>query len=171
VVVPQTEEPDDPDLAAWREIVAHYGERAELPPEGGSAERTEPADRAEPAGGASYPLRFGEFGDDTDEPFEPVAQRGTSADDADLADPVEDRFVPLEPEPLRLGPARTAAWLGVLGAPALALLATFVVTASDVSVPSWFGWLLVAAFLGGFGYLVVTMPKDRDDPWDDGARL
>jgi hypothetical protein len=53
----------------------------------------------------------------------------------------------------------------------LALIATVVVTATDVTVPQWFGWLLVAAFLGGFGYLVLTMPRDRDDPWDDGARL
>ena len=53
----------------------------------------------------------------------------------------------------------------------VALLATIVVTSTDMPVPNWFGWLLVASFLGGFGYLVVTMPRDRDDPWDDGARL
>jgi hypothetical protein len=156
--VPQQEEPDDPDLRAWREIVAHYGERAELPPE---EERTSPGAADEPAvePGTSYPVRFGEFDDDVDEPFD--------ADD----EPAADGFVPSEPEPIHLGPARTAAWAGVLGAPLVALVATIVVTATSMSVPAWFGWLLVAAFLGGFGYLVVTMPKDRDDPWDDGARL
>ena len=151
-------EPEDPDLAAWREIVANYGDRAELPPDDTAA--PEPT-VVEP--GTSYPLRFGEFDDDVDEPFEP-------AEDA-TDEGTDDGFVPSEPEPLHLGPARTAAWAGVLGAPVVALVATVVVTATSVSVAPWFGWLLVAAFLGGFGYLVVTMPKDRDDPWDDGARL
>jgi hypothetical protein len=154
--VPQKEEPEDPDLRAWRDIVENYGDRAELPPDAPDTQ----GPVVEP--GASYPLRFGEFDDDddaVDEPFEPADQV------------VDDGFVPAEPEPLHLGPARTAAWAGVLGAPAVALVATVVVTATSLSVPPWFGWLLVAAFLGGFGYLVVTMPKDRDDPWDDGARL
>jgi hypothetical protein len=36
----------------------------------------------------------------------------------------------------------------------------------------WLGYLLVASFIGGFGYLVVKMPRSEDiDPWDDGARL
>jgi hypothetical protein len=161
--VPHTEEPEDPDLAAWREIVANYGDRPELPADDGGDPGGRPAaergQRAE--SGPSYSVRFGQFDDEDedDEPFEP---------DDDLQDA---RFVPPDPEPLHLGAARTAAWTGVLGAPILALLATVVVTATDLTVPRWFGWLLVAAFLGGFGYLVVTMPKDRDDPWDDGARL
>lgn len=98
-----------------------------------------------------------------EEPFDPY-------DDPDGESEGEE-FVPPEPEPLQLSPVRTAAWAGVLGAPLVALLATVVVSTTGLSVPAWFGWLLVAAFLGGFGYLVLTMPKDRDDPWDDGARL
>ena len=27
------------------------------------------------------------------------------------------------------------------------------------------------SFLVGFGYLVATMPREREDPYDDGARL
>jgi hypothetical protein len=152
--VPQTEEPEDPDLAVWREIVANYGDRADLPPDTGALDTAEPV---EP--GTSYPLTFGAFGDDVDEPFDPVEE------------PREEGFVPLEPESFSVAPARRMAWIGVLGSPVLALLATVVVTATNLSAPRWFGWLLVAAFLGGFGYLVVTMPKDRGDPWDDGARL
>jgi hypothetical protein len=150
--VPQKEQPEDPDLAAWDEIVANYGDRAELPAD---VEGVAPASES----GPSYSIRFGEFEDDVDEPFEPVE------------DPTDGGFVPADPEPIHLGFARTTAWVGVLGAPVLALIATVVVTATDVTVPQWFGWLLVAAFLGGFGYLVLTMPRDRDDPWDDGARL
>jgi hypothetical protein len=163
--VPQSEEPEDPDLSAWRQIVENYGERAELPPD--AQETTEPTEWSAPATAgqvdavALTDLPSG-FDDDVDQPFDAYD---------DPAAPVDERFVPPEPEPLHLGPARTAAWAGVLGAPLAALVATIVVTATGVSVPHWFGWLLVAAFLGGFGYLVVTMPKDRDDPWDDGARL
>ncbi|MDH2416744.1 hypothetical protein [Nocardioides sp. CER19] len=155
--MPQTDPPDDPDLAAWREIVENYGDRAELPPD---AEANAPA-AAE--SGPSYSVRFGTFDDDIDEDID--------VSFAEASDPLEDDFVPPEPEPFRLSPARAAAWAGVLGAPVVALLATIVVTSTDLSVPRWFGWLLVAAFLGGFGYLVITMPRDRDDPWDDGARL
>jgi hypothetical protein len=156
--VPQTDEPEDPDLAAWREIVENYGDRAELPPD---AETSAPA-ATEP--GPSYSVRFGTFGDDIDEELD-----DSFVDSSDALD--DDDFVPPEPEPFHVGPARAVAWAGVLGAPVVALLATIVVTATDFDVPHWFGWLLVAAFLGGFGYLVATMPKGRDDPWDDGARL
>jgi hypothetical protein len=152
--VPHKEQPEDPDVAAWREIVENYGDRADLPPDVDTLDAEPTAET-----GASYPVRFGEFDDDVDEAFEPAS------------DPLDEGFVPPEPEPFHLPPARAVAWAGVLGAPVAALLATVVVTATDVPVPAWFGWLLVAAFLGGFAYLVVTMPRDRDDPWDDGARL
>lgn len=157
-----SQEPEDPDLTAWREIVANYGDRAELSDDADSSgvAGSDAGDRVvEP--GTAYPLRFGEFGDDVDDGIDETIDEGLD----------EPGFVPADPEPLHLGPARTAAWAGVLGAPLVALLATVVVTATSVTVPHWFGWLLVAAFLGGFGYLVATMPKDRDDPWDDGARL
>ena len=154
--MPQKEQPEDPDLAAWDEIVANYGDRPELPAD---AEGIAPASES----GPSYSIGFGEFEDDVDqepeEPLEPAEER------------VDGGFVPPQPEPLHLGLVRTTAWAGVLGAPVLALLATVVVTATDMAVPRWFAWALVVAFLGGFGYLVVTMPRDRDDPWDDGARL
>jgi hypothetical protein len=155
--VPQKEQPEDPDLTAWREIIENYGDRAELPPD--AEARAGAGDASGAESGPSYGIRFGEFDDDVDEPFDPVD------------DPMDEGFVPPEPEPIRLGLARTTAWAGVLGAPIVALLATVIVSSTNLSVPRWFGWLLVAAFLGGFGYLVVTMPRDRDDPWDDGARL
>ena len=40
-----------------------------------------------------------------------------------------------------------------------------------ISVPPWFGLLLAAGFIGGFGYLVVRMSDEPRDPWDDGAVL
>jgi hypothetical protein len=37
--------------------------------------------------------------------------------------------------------------------------------------PSWVSALLVSGFVGGFVYLVATMPRGRDRGWpgDDGA--
>ena len=40
-----------------------------------------------------------------------------------------------------------------------------------IPLPAIVAWLLVGAFLGGFGYLVAQMPRGPRDPFDDGARL
>lgn len=94
-------------------------------------------------------------------------------DDSHLRQPVsepvvEDTFVPPPPPPVVVGPpARMVSWAGVLGAPVVILL----VAAFSISLPSWMAALVVAWFIGGFGYLVATMPREREDPYDDGARL
>lgn len=76
-------------------------------------------------------------------------------------------YVPeIEPIP-RPTPIVFLAWSGVLGAPVVMM----VLLLTSVAAPAWLGWGLVAAFLGGFGYLVAHMPKQREDPWDDGARI
>jgi hypothetical protein len=41
----------------------------------------------------------------------------------------------------------------------------------SISLPPLLGYGLVAAFVGGFGYLVYTMPREPRDPWDDGAQV
>lgn len=86
---------------------------------------------------------------------------------AENPDP-EDSFVPPEaPRIERTTPPRTAAWSGLFLAPGLLLLALLL----GISLPAWVGYLLVAWFVGGFGYLVATMPRGARDPGDDGARL
>jgi hypothetical protein len=81
---------------------------------------------------------------------------------------LEERFVPPPPPPLpRLPMDRLAAWAGVLVSPLLLLLATLL----QVRLPTIVAWLLVGAFLGGFGYLVAQMPRGPRDPFDDGAVL
>jgi hypothetical protein len=62
---------------------------------------------------------------------------------------------------------RLAAWFGLFGVPTLALLAIV----AGVSLPSPVSLLLIAWFVGGFGYLVATMSRDPDSGWDDGAVL
>ena len=184
---PDRREPDDADERAWRAIVENYGDRARLDdlddqPTGGatgapgdrSGEEPDPGPKvdpgeppvgptaADPAAAAPPPAstapfggRFGDlrhFPEDEDEPF--VGH--------------EEGFEPPEPPPLpRVTPDRGLAWLGVFGAPVVLLVALIF----SISLPPLLGYGLVVAFVGGFGYLVYTMPREPRDPWDDGAQV
>jgi hypothetical protein len=127
---------------AWRSIVENYGERAEID------QPAEPEPRA--AGRPAYDPVVDPEHDELDETR------------------TEDRFVPPPPPPLpHPPPVRMAAWVALFGSPAALVLAVVL----GVGLPSWVGYLLVGAFLGGFAYLVVTMQRGPRDPGDDGARL
>lgn len=133
---------EDRDEAAWAQIVANYGERAELTPEDEATPEPErPARAAAP-------------------PPEPEPDELLEDDD--------DAFEPPPPPPLDRPPAdRLAAWLGVLGSPILLVVSIV----AGISLPTWAVLLLAGAFVGGFGYLVARMPRSPRDPWDDGARV
>jgi hypothetical protein len=137
------------DDEAWRSIVENYGDRARLDPD--EPTRQEPRE-AEPSWDeGSWP----EEGADA----EPDWARQDGEDEA---------FVPPPPPPLpRVAPKRLVAWTGVFGSPTVLLTALLF----GVSLPAWLGYLLVAAFVGGFVYLVAMMPRGPRDPFDDGARL
>ncbi len=127
----------------WQQIVENYGERALLDPEGVPPAPAEPVLAPEP--------------DDLDDPGEV----------RDQVHP-DDEFVPPTPPPIpRPSFDRLLAWLGVFGVPAVVLFCIVL----GISVPSWFGLLMAAGFLGGFGYLVLRMSDEPRDPWDDGAVL
>lgn len=80
----------------------------------------------------------------------------------------EDRFIPPAPPPLPHVPRdRLLAWTGLFGAPSVLLTALVL----GIRLPSLIGYLLVAAFIGGFVYLVLQMPRGPHDPYDDGARI
>lgn len=84
----------------------------------------------------------------------------------DFAD--EGTFVPPTPPPTQLPPPpRLLAWIGVIGSPAVFLVCLIL----RVGLPSWASTLLVAAFVGGFLFLVATMRNEPPDPYDDGARV
>lgn len=128
--------------AAWRAIVDNYGERV-LEDEDEAPAEPEPA----PA---------------------PVEIEVQDDEPAELVEHDEDGFVPPTPGPSPRPPAdRLLAWIGVFGAPAVLLL----VVITGIDIPRLLGWALVGAFLVGFGYLVLRMPSDPRDPWDDGAVL
>ncbi len=77
----------------------------------------------------------------------------------------EEHFVPPEPPPIPRGtPARRLAWLGLFVPPLVMLAAV----AFGWVLPGWASVLLVSGFVGGFVFLVATMPRDRRDG-DDGA--
>ena len=79
----------------------------------------------------------------------------------------EGHFEPPPPPPIpHPEPRRLAAWVALFGAPIVGL----VLLVSPLPLPSYVGYALFAAFVGGFGYLVWTMGGPRDG-WDDGARL
>lgn len=141
----------DPDEAAqeaaWREIIANFGDRAELP-----------EDEIAPAETAAR------FEDDVDESFE------RDGDDYETYED-EERFVAPRPSLPRTTPGRFLAWLGALGAPVAAVLLFVVHVSFGWWIPTWVIDGLVIAFLAGFGYLVLAMPREPRDPWDDGARL
>ena len=68
-----------------------------------------------------------------------------------------------------MDPRRRLAWAGLLGTPIVALL----LIGAGIRLAGWMAFLLVVAFIGGFGYLVATMRSGPPDDWsgDDGARL
>lgn len=82
----------------------------------------------------------------------------------------EGHFVPPTPPPVpRPRGVRAVAWFGLFGVPLLML----VLLIARYTPPSPIGLLMIAWFVGGFGYLVATM-KSSEDPdrgWDDGAVL
>ena len=127
---------------AWRQIVAHYGD----------APSVEDVPREEPAA-------------------EPLTEsRASEAEPAPASFPWEDegRFVPPPAPPIpRPEPRRALAWSGLFGAP-LVLLAALIF---GVYLPGWLSLILVGGFVGGFLYLVSTMPTEPRDPGDDGSRI
>ncbi|WP_193614011.1 hypothetical protein [Nocardioides lijunqiniae] len=141
----------DNDDEAWRAIVENFGERADLDPEPPAAEPVAeplPEPQQEPQPG---PEAAGAAGWDEGYP------------DADWT---TDRFVPPPPPPLpTTSPDRTVAWVGLFGGPAILLVCLVL----GVELPALVAYLLVAAFVGGFLYLVVQMPRGPRDPDDDGA--
>jgi hypothetical protein len=178
--------PDFDEEAAWRLIVENYGEPPQV---GGTATDPAPAspvDSAPPVE-PSAPreqtpsarpeedrnlfdrayldaLESGYQGpaegpDDAGRDAAAGTDRRRSTDD-------HDHFVPPEPPPVPRGtPARRLAWVGLFAPPLLMILAVIF----GWALPTWLSMLLVAGFVGGFVFLVMTMPRDGGDGWGDGA--
>lgn len=148
---PNPEDPDDrassrklDEDAAWRAIIENYGPEPTV--------EDPPAEPPSPRVLPDLPATRRDGGDSLN--------TGASWDD-------EGHFVPPVPPPMPpLEPRRKLAWLGLFGAPTLMLVAV-VLGWSLADIVMGF---LVCWFVGGFAFLVATMPRSRggDGP-DDGA--
>ena len=174
-------EPEPPfdEEAAWRAIVENYGDRPTLgahspdtptalvePPES-------PPSLVDPTLRPRPPVEPAEPAEGTPRETNPFDRSYLDAQAAEVARARESwsdegHFVPPEPPPLpHVTPARRLAWIGLFGAPLLMLLAVI----AHLTYPAWFSLGLVAAFVGGFVFLVATMERPGGDGWggDDGA--
>ncbi|MFD5520239.1 hypothetical protein [Streptomyces sp. NPDC127066] len=96
----------------------------------------------------------------------PRDYRAPEPSEGDFDEDDEGHFVPPEPPPLPAADTTAKfAWLGVLGGPALLLLA--VLFGWDMTW--WLTTLGIGGFLGGFATLVTRM-KDDDEDHDDPGR-
>ena len=152
--------PPDED-AAWREIIANYGERVQLatsePEPSGAAAPIEPGATPDPAGPPSV----------FDRAYLDALESARAPEPSVDSWAEEGHFVPPEPPRVPRGtPARRLAWAGLFGAPAVMLAAVVL----GWTFATWLVVVLVAAFVGGFVFLVATMQRDHDD-WsgNDGA--
>lgn len=150
----------------WAQIVANYGDR---PPmghsvEGGDGRSVEPVE-THPDAESRRPRRpprnlF-------DRSFiESTTERSRELKPGSWDD--EGHYVPPVPPPVPVPePRRRMAWIGLFGAPALMLIGIVL----GWVFPSWISALLVSAFVGGFVYLIATMPRNGRGHWpgDDGA--
>ncbi len=159
-------DPVDED-AAWAAIVAGYGERHSL--EDDEDALGESGTPGEPGGPARISV-FDQPGFDARlmgrrDPADPASSDPQAAAGETVDD---EHFVPPPPPPLpRLSAPRMVAWAGVVGVPLSMLLLGML----GITLVSGTGSLLAVWFLGGFAYLVGTMPRTDEQGWDDGARL
>jgi hypothetical protein len=188
---PDDRQPEEPhgssgldEDAAWRLIVENYGERpAMFDTESGEAD---PEGTAGPGAGSPEITDEGDSptedaaADRSDRPERPERPSGNVFDRSYLdsmhrrAAPElnteaswddEGHFVPPPPPPLPvLDPRRKAAWIGLFGGPALLLVAVVL----GWALPQWLVGGLVLGFVGGFVYLVATMPRSGGDGWSGG---
>ncbi|WP_203349866.1 hypothetical protein [Streptomyces sp. S-9] len=177
------------EAAAWEAIVAGYGQEPPDPPgakpfksvedlallesETNDANDANDADGADGAGTKAPPRKAEE---------EPTARPlggsvafapGVGPRDYSVAEPAEEdldesdegHFVPPEPPPLPEADVTSKfAWLGVLGAPVLLLLAILL----GWEMTWWLTTACIGGFLGGAVTLVMRMRTDDEDDGDPG---
>ncbi|MGA5040997.1 hypothetical protein ACPCA8_28670 [Streptomyces capoamus] len=185
--------PFDED-AAWRAIVAGYGEEPPDPPGARPFKPVEdlalPEPEKQPArtpvtepAKEPVPEPDGDAGGDAEDPAgRPPARPlggsvsfapGVGPRDHTVAEPSDDdfdeddegHFVPPEPPPLPTADTTARfAWLGVTGGPVLLLLAVLL----GWDMTWWLATAGIGGFLGGFATLVARMRTDDEEDDDPG---
>ncbi|AEA24973.1 hypothetical protein ACFQ34_04930 [Pseudonocardia benzenivorans] len=158
----------DPDLDEFDRIVAAWRDEGSVPQWPTAAEPAEPlSDDAAPGDPASPLGRpASASGDETSTPAVGIPE--TARDD--LADPLDEHFVPPEPPPLpRLGPP------AIVGIVLLGLGLLLVVAPSVLGMSSVYGLPLgLLSLAAGLGWLVLRLwptPADDEDPDDDDGAV
>ncbi|MGA4842489.1 hypothetical protein [Streptomyces sp. G45] len=188
--VPPGEEPAVPldEEAAWRAIVAGYGEEPADPPGAKPFKSVEDLALLEsesngPAGDGARPDLSKDIGDKSGDAPRPLGSSvsfapgvgGAGPRDYEAPEPSDDdfdeddegHFVPPEPPPLPEADVTAKfAWLAVIGGPILLLLAVLL----GWQMTWWLTTLGIGGFLGGFTTLVVRMKSGDDEEDDDPGR-
>ncbi|MEU3414513.1 MULTISPECIES: hypothetical protein [unclassified Streptomyces] len=171
------EVPFDED-AAWRAIVAGYGDEPPDPPGArpfkpvedlALLEKNAAPDTGKDAGGEEPPPRpLGasvSFAPGVGPRVGPRDYAVAEPSDDDFDEDDEGHFVPPEPPPLPTADTTARfAWLGVLGGPVLLLLAVLL----GWQMTWWLTTLGIGGFLGGFVTLVARMRTDDEEDDDPG---
>ncbi|MFE2101141.1 hypothetical protein [Streptomyces sp. PTD9-10] len=164
--------PFDED-AAWRAIVAGYGDEPPDPPGSRPFRPVEDLALPEPE-----PPAEGTAGSEEPRPAKPLGSSisfapGVGPRDHTPPEPSEDdfdeddegHFVPPEPPPLPTADTTARfAWLGVLGGPVLLLVAVLL----GWEMTWWLTTAGIGGFLGGFATLVMRMKTDDDGDDEPG---
>lgn len=174
----------------WKAIVENYGDRAVLDEpttaDQSSGETSGPGEQSvdetgpvaegpsrsplfpgpEPVGLFGPARAAGPFVPQDSDTDGPPTVGAPSTDDTDVEDDVH-RFVAPDPPLPTMEPRRWLAWLAVLGAPVVFVVSAFF----NVPLSGLVAAALTLAFVGGFLWLVASMPREPGDPWDDGARV
>lgn len=144
-------EPDDID-SEFERIVAGLDLDLEAPTDSSAAtDRSDSTDELPPTSGPLFDPRF--------------SDRMSAQDYEDAREPVdpEDHFEPPDPPAPKLRPLTWLGWLGAVGTPIfMALVALF-----GWYIPGEFAAFLVAAFVAGVVYLIMSTSRDSG-PGDGG---
>lgn len=174
---------------AWRLIVDHYDETAtpERPTltggQSGEGAETPGPDGGEPSGAGTDAEPTDGLPTDPQESRDPlppadpfprapyVARPEESEPEPQPAyekEEEEESFtLPPPPPAPKVPTGRRVAWAAVGGAPLVFLVAAL----TGNALPGTAAALLGVALAVGFVYLVLTMPSEPRDPWDDGSRV
>ncbi|CAL9291500.1 hypothetical protein ACFT1B_20685 [Streptomyces griseoincarnatus] len=171
------------EAAAWEAIVAGYGEEPPDPPGAKPFKSVEDLALLEPEtndedGGDGVGTKALPRKAEEEPPARPLGGSvafapGVGPRDYSVAEPAEEdldesdegHFVPPEPPPLPEADVTSKfAWLGVLGAPVLLLLAILL----GWEMTWWLTTACVGGFLGGALTLVMRMRTDDEDDEDPG---
>lgn len=160
------------DDAVWLDLVARLEAMPDEILDGEDLPGDFPGGRPDAAGPGLRPSRFSDY--------DPLGLSRALSDAADSGDALpgsgprdyeaaddDGAFVPEDPPSLAgTEPLTMLAWVGAVGGP-LALLFTAMFWRS-APLPAVLG--MVAAFLASVVYLIMRLPREKDD-YDDGARI